>query len=568
MSRFSHSGLDDLVPFESREQWKRQGIYADKSLYQLFLEKVVKHPDKVAVQSFGESITYGYLFDKVLRVASELTKIGVRKGDIIAYSLPNSWYCCLIDIASAAIGAVVLPFPQGRGALDIEILLKRSCARILITETNFKGVDICEIVESFRSRALALRCLVGVNSNETPFERSGWLSFSEWILSPPINANSLPYVCPDSAAKILVSSGTEAEPKMVAYSHNALAGGRGRFLENLTRKKDSFKAFYLVPLGSAFGSTATFGVLCWIGGTLILQEKFLPETTINIIHELGPTHILGVPTMFQRLISCENIGKVNTSTLECLVTGGAPIDEATTVRCGDHFGCKVISLYGSADGINCHNSIEDHQNSIFSSVGKPNPSICDFMVVDDVGNEVSQGDIGEIMARGPITPMQYVNAPELDNLYRNSEGWVYSGDLGSINEKGYLVLAGRKKDIIIRGGVNISPVQIEGLVTSHDNILSAACVPIADPDLGQRVCLCVSLINGKNKPSLLDINNFLASKGLDVSKHPEYLCFYREIPLTPAGKINKRKLTDDLMMLSFNTFVANSSDGRSVKGYA
>jgi acyl-CoA synthetase len=175
--------------------------------------------------------------------------------------------------------------------------------------------------------------------------------------------------------------------------------------------------------------------------------------------------------------------------------------------------------------------------------------VCEIRLIDDEGAEVPQGEVGEITARGPLSPMQYVNAPELDAQYRDEQGWVKTGDLGYINAQGQLVLAGRKKDIIIRGGANISPVQIEGLVMAHPDVVTVACVPVPDADLGQRICLCVTVREGVPRFSLKEITDFLREQGLEVNKLPEYLRFYRSLPLTPAGKIDKRALAADAAAL-------------------
>ena len=142
--------------------------------------------------------------------------------------------------------------------------------------------------------------------------------------------------------------------------------------------------------------------------------------------------------------------------------------------------------------------------------------------------------------------MQYVNAPDLDALYRDKEGWVYTGDLGFIGDDGYLVLSGRKKDIIIRGGVNISPAQIENIAASHPAVVSAACVPVADPDLGHRVCLCLVLRDGVERPSLSQFTGYLHKQGLETNKLPEYLRYYRQLPLSPAGKVDKKQLAAEI----------------------
>jgi non-ribosomal peptide synthetase component E (peptide arylation enzyme) len=249
--------------------------------------------------------------------------------------------------------------------------------------------------------------------------------------------------------------------------------------------------------------------------------------------------------MLQRIAAQPALGSIDKSSLRGLIVGGSVIDEATVRKCCDAFGCGFISLYGSADGVNCHNTLDDPIEVVLTSVGTPNPAVCEIRLVNDDGLEVPQGEVGEITARGPLSPMQYVNAPELDERYRDPQGWVKTGDLGFINDKGYLVLAGRKKDIIIRGGANISPIQIEGLAMAHPDVVTVACVPVPDTDLGQRVCLCVTLREGAAKFSLKAITDFLREQGLEVNKLPEYLRFYRTLPLTPAGKIDKKALAEE-----------------------
>jgi len=146
--------------------------------------------------------------------------------------------------------------------------------------------------------------------------------------------------------------------------------------------------------------------------------------------------------------------------------------------------------------------------------------------------------------------MQYVNAPELDAQYRDAEGWVRTGDLGWLDEAGYLILSGRKKDIIIRGGSNISTVQIEKLVTGHPDVVAAVCIPVPDADLGQRVCICLTLREGAALLSLAELTSYLREQGLEVNKLPEYLRYYRQLPLSPAGKIDKKILSNELALLA------------------
>ncbi len=547
----NHAGIIDLVPAEVRAQWIRNGIYPNRSLFALFCEQVRKNPDKAAAVSPDHAITYGELQHKILCLAANLRDLGVAAGDVIAYQLTNSWYHCAIDLAAAALGAIVAPFPPGRGRLDIESLLRRCDARVIIVEPKFVQQDLCELIESLRPSLLSLRILV-VDGEA----RAGWHTLDALLQSRPVALDRLPVVDPDAPVRFLISSGTESDPKWIAYSHNALAGGRGRFLQRIHAPGRDFRGLYLMPLGTAFGSTATFGVLSWLGGTVLMLPQFDAAAAIRAIAQLKPTHIFGVPTMFQRIAADPALIATDTSSLIAIVSGGAKIDEASIRRCTEAFRCGFISLYGSADGVNCHTMLDDSVETILRKTGRPNPDVCSIRIVDDQKREVTQGHIGEIAARGPITPMQYVNNPELDALYRDADGWVYTGDLGFIDDQGYLVLTGRKKEIIIRGGVNISPAQIEEIAASHPAVVSAACIPVTDDDLGHRICLCLAMREGAERPSLAQFTRFLLDSGLEKNKLPEYLRYLRQLPLSPAGKVDKKQLINELENTQFKSNAA------------
>ncbi|MDX7991002.1 class I adenylate-forming enzyme family protein [Xenorhabdus littoralis] len=545
------AGIINLVPESVRHEWKVSGTYPEITVFGAFRKQVEKQPDCLAVCSLDGNYRYSEIYQQSLSLAAGLSNAGLVRGDVVVYQLSNSWRSIVIDMAAAAIGVVVCPIPQGRGRLDIESIFKRSRARAIIVENRNDQGDICQIIESLRPLMLSLRVLITVGKT-----RDYWLSFEALLDEEPLA--QLPLVSADDPVRFLISSGSESEPKLVAYSHNALLGGRGRFMEELRGDQARFVPLYLMPLGSAFGSTASACVIAWLGGTVAILPKFSVDAALKAILDYRPTHILGVPTMFQRIVADERLDDLDLRDLVALVSGGALIDEATISRCYEKFGCKLINLYGSADGVNCFNALTDTREKIAMTVGRPNPSICDIRIVDEHHQPLPQGQIGEIAARGPISPMQYVNSPMLDETYRDQRGWVYTGDLGCIDVEGYLNLMGRKKDIIIRGGANISPIQIEKLMTNHQDVISAACVAIPDCDLGQRVCLCLSLREGGQPLSLNDVTQFLQSYGLEKYKLPEYLCHFRRLPLSPAGKVDKPSLRNMLSELSQISRVENT----------
>jgi acyl-CoA synthetase (AMP-forming)/AMP-acid ligase II len=343
----------------------------------------------------------------------------------------------------------------------------------------------------------------------------------------------------------LVSSGSEAEPKMVLYSHNALAGGRGGFIEALRHGREPMRNLFLVPLGSPFGSSGTPVTIARHGDTLLVLERFDADRALEMIHAHQATHVFGVPTMFQMMLASERLAQVDTSSLRALVTGGAAIDAKTVQACRERFGCPVVNVYGSGDGVNCHTALDEAPERVATIVGRPNPAVAAIRIVDEQGRDVDAGVEGEIWARGPMSPMCYVNAPELDARYRTPDGWVRTGDRGVLDPDGYLRVLGRSTEIIIRGGHNISPTEIEQLLQEHPAILHAACVGVPDQRLGERVCACVVLREGAPRPSLEELSAFLVCEhGLERAKLPERLVILPELPLSPAGKIAKRAMRE------------------------
>lgn len=524
----------DLVPSQLRASWSASGIYPDVPVFQLFERHAQADPDRIAVIDADGPISYGNMRELALRLAAGLVRLGISEGDVIACQLPNSRYSCLVDLAVAAIGAIVLPFPVGRGHRDIQSLLATSHARGIVITAKHYEFDVLDAVLTLRPQLPALEHILLQDA------------IIEHLADHPLGAHQLPTVDPNSVVRLLVSSGSEAAPKLVAYSHNALVGGRGQFLARLQRPGRPMRAMFLVPLGSSFGSYATFGVLCTLGGSLVLPPEFSASETLWAVEHHRPTHLLGVSTMFQRLLASPLLAETDVSSLDAVVSGGAIIDPPTAARCASELGCAFISLYGSADGVNCHTLLDDDISVSQHTLGTPNPSVCAIRIVDENEADLPTGEQGEILGRGPMSPHCYVNAPDLDAQHRTSDGWVRTGDLGYLDQDGRLRLAGRKKDIIIRGGANLSPSEVEAAIAEHPEVTGVVCFGVADADLGQRLCAGVTLTRARPPLTLPKLVEFLRANGLETRKLPEFLVVCEEFPLTPAGKVDKPALLAQL----------------------
>lgn len=359
---------------------------------------------------------------------------------------------------------------------------------------------------------------------------------------PGAPAGRLPSPDPDTAARIIVSSGTEATPKLVAYSHNALAAARGRLLRNLRGGDERLRLLCMVPLASAFGSLG-LATLCVQGGTVLLTPRFTSSATLRMVAEQHPSHLVGVPTMYQRILTDPALPHTDVSSLRCAVSGGARLQPETAARVRRALCPTVATVYGSADGVNCHTRPGDPAAVVDTTAGRPDPSIVELRIVDERGAQVPAGHTGEIWARGPLTPLCYVNDPELNHRYRAPDGWVRTGDLGALSPDGRLRLTGRKKDIVIRAGLNISPAEVELHLSSHPDVAGVVCRGVPDALLGERLAAFVVPIPGARPPTLSELHRFLlAERGLERAKLPEVLRLLPEFPISPAGKVDREQL--------------------------
>ncbi|MFI1646709.1 class I adenylate-forming enzyme family protein [Streptomyces avidinii] len=539
--------LHDLLPAELRRSWVVDGTCPDLDLYSLFRARQIADLHRTAVIDAKGKLCYTALDRKVRCLATGLRELGIGPGDVVGVQLPNNRTAVIADLALAALGAIALPFPVGRGILEAECLLRRAEAVAVIAATEHREFRHAADLSTLARALPALRHVIAAGPGSAPAPE-GTILLSGLLRSDP--SGFVPArPDPDSAARILVSSGSEAEPKMIAYSHNALAGGRGNFLASLIPDRTPPSCLFLVPLASAFGSNGTAVTLARHGGTLVLLDHFTPEAAIEAVREHRPTHILGVPTMLRMMLERLDGTGEELPAPTALVLGGAPLDETTAAAAAEAFGCPVVNLYGSADGVNCHTGLGSTVPPTDGTgvvAGHPDPRVAEIRIADPQTHEpLPDGAVGEIISRGPMTPLCYVGAPELDARYRTPDGWVRTGDLGYLDSDSVLHVVGRLKDIVIRGGANISPAEVERELTAHPQIRDVACVGIPDPLMGERLAACVVPRAGQH-PTLASLGEHLTRRGLERRKHPERILLIAALPLTAAGKPDRAALRERL----------------------
>jgi acyl-CoA synthetase (AMP-forming)/AMP-acid ligase II len=524
----SRNGIEirDLVPADLRQAWVRQGQCPDRDLYALFSERVREHPEREAVIDAERVLTYSDLDWEVRRVAAALTTAGHGSRDIIGIRMPNGWRMAVAELAVTAIGAVALPYPAGQGSRDTVSLLGRSRAAAGIFGVSQDAQVAVELPD--------MRTVFTFGAGEDgPRSLDDLPGATNWHPEP---------VAPEAPARILVTSGSQSEPKMIAYSHNAMAGGRANYVRALHYGDEPMRGLMLMKMASGYGSCATFVSIAVLGSTLVLADRFDPAEALGMVTRHQPSHLFGVPTMLRRLSEQPVSPDEDLSSLRAVVSSAAPLSDVTARACERRFGCRVITVYGSSDGINCHTGRTGTANG--SGTGRPDPSAAEIRIVDERGRDVPPGTTGEVWARGPMTPLCYVADPELDARHRTAGGWVRSGDQGMFDEHGRLHVLGRLEQIVSRGGYEISPAEVEREISAHPGIVDVACVAVPDDDLGERLCACISQAVDAPELSLADLTAFLENeRGLERSKLPEFLLRLPELPFAPTGKVCHRTVT-------------------------
>jgi acyl-CoA synthetase (AMP-forming)/AMP-acid ligase II len=510
----SRSGLvlRDLVPTALRRAWVEDGPCQGVDLYTAFRRTVDTHPGREAVVDQDGVVDYAGLDAQVRRIAAGLVRRGLGFGDVIGIRLPDTRDAVAVELAVWAVGAVALPYPTGHGGKDAASLLGRSRAAALVAAP---GAD-----------PVAGRPHLRVALTPPPWEGP----------VPDLDAWSPTPADAESPARILVSSGSESDPKMVVYSHNAFTGGRASYVRALHSGAGPMRNLVLVPLASSMGSCGVPVTVAALGGTLLVAGRFDPATALRVLDGHRPTHVFGVPTMLRRLAGRARPGRPDG--LLALVSSGAELPAATAADCRDRFGVPVVTVYGSSDGVNCHTATGP-------GTGVPDPGVTAIRITDQRGVPVPVGVAGEIQARGPMTPWCYVGDPALDRRYRTEGGWVRSGDRGLLDERGNLHVLGRLRQVVIRGGYNISPAEVEREIGAHPRVADVACVGVPDPDLGERLCACVAQPPGSPPLTLDHLTGFLREhRGLERAKMPEMLVVLPALPVAATGKTCRRSLAE------------------------
>ena len=518
------------VPKDFAARYRAAGWWEGRTLGDVFKEAFKSHGDREALVGGSERVTYSELAERSRNVAAGLQRRGLRPLDRVVVHLPNSLEFAYAYIGLQLIGAIpVMALPAHRRS-EIEHFVNLGGARAYLHAGRLGDLDTAALAADLQQThpslevALTQAEVTAMAATPGTFERR--------------------FIDPADPAVLLLSGGTTGLPKLIPrthedYLHNSLCAGA----VNDIRPDDSL--LVVLPLGHNF-PLACPGLQAFLlaGARVVLGDGSGAGANLALVAREGVTHLELVPAVLIRWLEDPALAGHDLRRLRIVNTGGQRLQPEVKRRALDLLaGAQVQEVFGMAEGLLCFNRLDDPPEVAIETTGRPVSPGDEVRIVDGDGNDVAPGVIGELLCRGPYTIRGYFQAPEHNAKAFTADGFYRSGDLVRMHSSGNLVVEGRSKDLINRGGEKISAEEIEDLALRHPAIINIACVPMPDRVLGERICAFVVLRPGSTM-TLDDLTIHLLGLGIARFKLPERLEVLAELPITRIGKVSKKDLVE------------------------
>lgn len=527
---------------QRRAAYRQQGLWGDASLADYWQQTARAMPDKIAVvDNHGASYTYSALDHAASCLANWMLAKGIESGDRIAFQLPGWCEFTVIYLACLKIGAVSVPLLPSWREAELVWVLNKCQAKMFFAPTLFKQTRPVDLILPLQNQLPQLQQIVGVDKL-APATSS--LSLSQIIAdNTPLTTAITTHG--DELAAVLFTSGTEGLPKGVMLTHNNILASERAYCARLNLTwQDVF--MMPAPLGHATGFLHGVTAPFLIGARSVLLDIFTPDACLALLEQQRCTCMLGATPFVYDLLDVLEKQPADLSALRFFLCGGTTIPKKVAREC-QQLGIKLLSVYGSTESSpHAVVNLDDPLSRFMHTDGYAAAGV-EIKVVDDARKTLPPGCEGEEASRGPNVFMGYFDEPELTARALDEEGWYYSGDLCRMDEAGYIKITGRKKDIIVRGGENISSREVEDILLQHPKIHDACVVAMPDERLGERSCAYVVLKAPHHSLSLEEVVAFFSRKRVAKYKYPEHIVVIEKLPRTASGKIQKFLLRKDIM---------------------
>jgi malonyl-CoA/methylmalonyl-CoA synthetase len=500
-----------------------------------FTTNVQKYPHKTALKFIDppiQQIAYAELDEMVNRTAGYLQKMGVQQGDRVALQLSKSFEFILLHFATIRLGAITLPLNLTYPPDELKYFLEDSGAKLFFAlESAQKNI------ESILSDLPELQqCILLDPANPEKFQ--------DLIKVYPNQISNLPVSNPSDTAVIIYTSGTTGRPKGAEITH-------GNLVSNLEALHDAWGwqaddiLLHVLPIFHVHGLFVALHGSLHAGATTIFMREFNAQETLEMLMSGECTVFMAVPTIHKRLLDVPNADQFDLSHVRLITSGSDRLPDEVFNGFQKTFDYTLLERYGMTEtGMNCSNPLRGERR--MGSVGLPLPGVEVRIVNSETGKVVADGEIGDLLLRGPNVFKGYWRQPEKTAESFTSDGWFITGDLGFREMDGYITLCGRSKDLIISGGLNIYPPEVERVLMEHPSVAACAVIACLDPEWGERVTAVV--VRNQAAPVTGEELIRFCRERLAPYKTPKSIFFRNDLPRNAMGKVQKAELRKEICM--------------------
>lgn len=517
-------------PNEFADYYRKEGCWRGETFGEMLRERAARHGDHIAITSGEYHLSYRELDIKADRLAAGFRQLGIKKMDRVVVQLPNIVEFFEVCFALFRIGALpVFALPKHRSS-EIAYFCKFTEAVAYIIPDHYSRFDYRKLARQVRDKVPTLQHVIVAGDPEE------FAALSD-LYSDPVN---LPTVNSNDVAFLQLSGGSTGLPKLIPRTHDDYIYSLRVSAEICRIDRDSvYLAVLPVAHNFPLSSPGVLGTL-YAGGRVVLATGSSPDEVFPLIEKERVTITALVPPLALIWLEAVTSRHYDLSSLQVFQVGGAKFSSEAARKVRPAFGCTLQQVFGMAEGLVNYTRLDDPEEVVINTQGRPMSPYDEIRIVDEDDVEVEPGQVGQLLTRGPYTIRGYYKAEEHNVKAFTSDGFYRTGDLVRVTKSGYLVVEGRDKDQINRGGEKIAAEEIENHLLAHPAVHDAAIVSMPDKFLGERSCAFV--IPRNHTPTAADLKKFLRKRGLADFKIPDRIEFVDSFPKTALGKISKKTL--------------------------
>jgi cyclohexanecarboxylate-CoA ligase len=523
------------VPADRRDRHRRAGHWGDRLVDDHVTAASLARPDAAAVTDGVTTLTYGELDRSVRAVAAALAKLGVQRGEAVSWQLPNWHEAVVLHHAVLRLGAVSNPIIPIYRQREVGYILAQARSGVVVVPAAFRGFDYPAMIERLRPGLPWLRHVVIARSGGAAALRFEELLAGDPGAVAPVSRGA------DDPILLMFTSGTTADPKGVLHTHNTLDYENRSIIEVYGLTPEDV-VFMPSPVTHITGLLYGVQLPAMLRARVVLQDIWDPTQALRLIAAHRCSFTVAATPFLHGLVHHPGLAAFDVTSLRVFACGGADVPPALIRQAGERLGGTATRVYGSTEFPTLSTSPPGApQGKRAGTDGQP-IAAAEYRIVDDADVDLRPGEVGELLVRGPELFLGYLRASDADGAF-SAGGWFRTGDLAVADAGGYVSIRGRKKDIVLRGGENISVTEVESLLLDHPAVREVAIVAMPDPVMVERACAFIVPEPGQ-APTLDELAGFLLGKQLARQKLPERVEIVAELPKTQAGKVQKFRLRE------------------------